>query len=115
MLIAGLMVAGAGVALTLLPGLGGAIGGITVLTIGFFIAHAVASGWVGRMAVGAKGYAASLYLLSFYVGSSVLGSAGGWFWSAGGWPAVAAFAGALLALALVAAVRLQRMAASRVL
>jgi YNFM family putative membrane transporter len=34
------------------------------LTVGFFIAHAVASGWVDRMARIAKGHASSLYPLA---------------------------------------------------
>ena len=39
-----------------------------------------------------------------------MGSAGGWFWAEGGWSAIAAFAGVLLALALAAALHLQRIA-----
>lgn len=104
---AGIVIAALGLALTLSHSLWGVIGGIVALTIGFFIAHAVASGWVGRLAQGHKGHAASLYLLAYYLGSSVMGSAGGWFWVEGGWPAVVAFAGALFALALMAAWRLR--------
>jgi len=36
----------------------------------------------------------------YYVGSSVLGSLGGHFWTDGGWPGVAAMAGSLLTAAL---------------
>ena len=108
-LIAGTLIEAAGVALTLTHGLVPIIAGIAVLTIGFFVAHAVASGWVGRMARGAKGHAASLYLLVYYIGSSVMGSAGGWFWASGGWPAVAAFTGAALTLAAVAAWATERL------
>ncbi|MDI1260449.1 MFS transporter [Aquabacterium sp.] len=104
---AGIAIAALGLALTLSHSLWGVMGGIVALTIGFFIAHAVASGWVGRLAQGHKGHAASLYLLAYYLGSSVMGSAGGWFWVEGGWPGVVAFAGALLALAFLAARRLQ--------
>ncbi|MCB8883300.1 MFS transporter [Acidisoma cellulosilytica] len=74
--------------------------GIILLTVGFFISHAVASGWVGRLAAGSKGHASSLYLLAYYLGSSVAGTAGGWFWSHGGWPGVISFAGVCLVLAL---------------
>lgn len=104
--IAGLVIAGAGVALTLAQPLAAVIGGIVVLTFGFFMAHAAGSGWVGRMATNAKGHAASLYLLAYYLGASLIGSGGGWFWSRGGWPWVAAFTGLLLALALLNAVSL---------
>ena len=60
----------------------------------------MASGWVGQMSRGYKALAAALYLLVYYVGSSVLGSLGGHFWTDGGWPGVAAMAGSLLTVAL---------------
>lgn len=103
---AGILVTMAGIALTLLPSLNAIIAGIIVLTIGFFFSHSVASGWVGRVATTARGHASSLYLLAYYLGSSVAGWAGGWFWAWNGWPAVAAFTLGLLALALLAALRL---------
>jgi MFS transporter, YNFM family, putative membrane transport protein len=107
-LVAGVAITAAGLALTTLHGLAFIILGIVVLTIGFFVSHSVASGWVGRLAVGAKGHASSLYLLAYYLGSSVAGSAGGWFWSEGGWPAVAGFTGTMLALAFVVAITLDK-------
>lgn len=106
-LVAGVLTTAAGVLLSLLPTLGGAIGGIVLLTIGFFMAHSVASGWVGRMAGAHKGHAASLYLLAYYLGSSVLGSVGGWFWEHGGWRGVCAFALVALGLMLACALRLR--------
>ena len=102
----GCMVAGLG--LTCLSPLAWIVAGIIGLTFGFFVAHAVASGWVGRLAVGSKGHASSLYLLSYYLGSSVMGSVGGWFWGHGGWGSVAGFTLLLLALAGVAAWGLRR-------
>jgi YNFM family putative membrane transporter len=108
-LVAGIAIAGLGVGLTLLQPMAAIICGIAVLTIGFFIAHSVASGWVVHAAVGAKGHASSLYLLAYYLGSSVMGSIGGWFWSAGQWPAVVAFTTGLLAVALAAGVWLRRL------
>lgn len=112
-LITGILTMAAGMALTLLSSLHAVIGGVIGATIGFFITHSVASGWVGRMAAGSKGHASSLYLLSYYVGSSLIGSAGGWFWSAGGWNAVAGFNAVLLLLALAAALRLRSMERKR--
>ncbi|MGO9132872.1 MAG: MFS transporter [Methylovirgula sp.] len=103
----GVVVTAAGVGITMLPGLIAMILGISLLTIGFFGTHAVASGWVGRLAGEAKGHASSLYLLFYYIGSSVIGSAGGWFWAETGWTGVAGFTLAALALALVAALRLR--------
>jgi YNFM family putative membrane transporter len=102
---AGLLMTLGGVALTVMPELWSMILGVIIITAGFFAAHSVASSWVGRLAEGSKGHASSLYLLNYYLGSSVVGSAGGWFWSSDGWSGVAAFTGALLALAFIAALR----------
>lgn len=100
---AGALVMLAGLAATLMAPLAGIIIGVVVLTIGFFTVHAVASGWVGRLAEANKSHAASLYLLAYYTGSSVMGSAGGWFWHADGWPGVVAFSGTLTAAILLIA------------
>lgn len=81
--------------------------GVVVLTAGFFITHAVASAWVGRLAQGAKGHASSLHLLTYYIGSSTMGSVGGWFWEYGHWPGVAALGGALMLVALGLALSLR--------
>lgn len=62
--------------------------GMALLTIGFFAGHSTASGFVGLLAERGKGHAAGLYLLGYYLGSSVVGSLGGLFWSAAGWPGV---------------------------
>ena len=85
-----------GLLLTVLQSLAAIIVGILVITVGFFIVHSVASGWVGYLANTNKSHAASLYLLSYYLGSSVMGSLGGWFWREGGWAAVIAFCCALM-------------------
>lgn len=111
-LVGGVVVMSVGVVLTLMGPLPGVIGGIAVLTFGFFVAHAVASGWVGRLALDSKGHASSLYLLAYYVGSSVLGSAGGWFWEHGRWPALVAFSLVLLAGAMALALRLRMLSRS---
>jgi YNFM family putative membrane transporter len=103
LLMSSITIEAIGIGLTLLQSLGAIIVGIVIMTIGFFIAHSVASGWVGSMAGSAKGHAASLYLLAYYLGSSVLGSIGGWFWASGGWSSVAGFTATLLAVAWAAA------------
>jgi len=105
-LIFSLILMAAGVGLTLVPQLTGVVAGIAVLTSGFFAAHAVASGWVGRLGGMSKGHAASLYMLAYYLGSSIAGSCGGWFWSEGAWPAVAGFTLVLITLAVACAARL---------
>lgn len=111
-LLTGVLLAIVGVLLTLPHQLWMMILGIVCLTIGFFIAHSVASGWVGRLADGAKGHASSLYLLAYYLGSSFLGSAGGHFWEQGSWTGVAVFALLLLAGCLLLGLRLWRRTAS---
>jgi MFS transporter, YNFM family, putative membrane transport protein len=105
-LVAGVLVAIGGVALTLPASLAWIVAGLVVLTAGFFAAHSVASGWVGGRARVAPAQASALYLCLYYLGSSAAGSAGGVFWSGGGWPAVVAFAAALLAVALGCALSL---------
>ena len=107
-LVGGVGLMASGVVLTLAAPLVAVIAGIAVLTFGFFVAHAVASGWVGQLALQSKGHASSLYLLAYYLGSSVLGSAGGWFWEHGRWPALVAFSLVLLVGAFALALRLRR-------
>lgn len=88
LLIAGFVLILAGVLLTLFMPLYLVVLGIVLVTIGFFIGHSVASGAVGPAASTAKGHAASLYLLFYYLGSSVTGTAGGWVWQHGNWHAI---------------------------
>lgn len=106
-LLGGLCITAFGVALTALQALPFIVVGIVAVTIGFFGAHSVASSWVGRLAAGNKGHASSLYLLAYYLGSSVAGSAGGWFWTHGGWDSVVIFTLGLLGLAFAAAIRIR--------
>ncbi|WP_179402918.1 MFS transporter [Burkholderia guangdongensis] len=107
-LIASLVIMLAGVALTLLHPVAAIVAGIACVTFGFFAGHPVASGWVGRLAKAGKGQAAALYLLAYYVGSSVVGSFGGHVWSTFGWPGVAALVATLLVAGLAAAAWLRR-------
>nr|WP_321984873.1 MFS transporter [uncultured Lichenicoccus sp.] len=108
-LVAALLVSLAGVGLTLAAPLVAIIAGLALFTVGFFAGHAVASGSVGRLAGRAKGHAASLYLLSYYLGSSLLSIAGGAAWEWGGWNSMAGFCALLLVLALVIALLPHRM------
>jgi MFS transporter, YNFM family, putative membrane transport protein len=107
-ILGGVAVAALGLALTLAHELIPVALGIVVLTIGFFMTHSVASGWVGQLADGAKGHATSLYLLAYYLGSSILGSWGGWFWQNGAWPSVVGFSFALLTMCCALALRVAR-------
>ncbi len=95
-----------GIALTTATPLVAIIVGIAVVTAAFFAAHSSASGWVGRRATQDRAQASAVYLLFYYLGSSLLGSAGGIAWTYAGWPGVAMFAGALVLAALVISLRL---------
>lgn len=91
-----------GVLLTLSGSLPVIIVGVGTLTVGFFIVHGLASGWVAARshAFGAgTGQAAAFYLFSYYVGASVFGSLAGRLWTAAGWTGVAALAATLIATA----------------
>ncbi|ULT57472.1 MFS transporter [Neobacillus drentensis] len=80
--------------------------GIAVFTFGFFGAHSIASSWVGRRARTAKAQASSLYLFFYYSGSSIAGTAGGFFWSKFGWEGVISFMVCLLLLAFPLSLKL---------
>ncbi|AWN46688.1 MFS transporter [Methylobacterium terrae] len=99
----------AGIALTAAESLGLIVAGIVVATIGFFGAHSVASGWVGRRALHHRAQASSTYLCLYYLGSSVAGTAGGWFFAHAGWHGVVGFVGALYLAAFLVALRLARL------
>lgn len=96
----------AGLVLISLQPLTAIAAGAVVLAFGFFGSHTITSSWVGRRALGARAQASSLYLLFYYLGASVIGTAGGWFWIRQAWPGVALLVGSSLLLALAVAVRL---------
>jgi predicted MFS family arabinose efflux permease len=89
-LVAGIAVLSAGLALTLVDNLVAILAGLVVFTGGFFAAHSVGSGWTGAIATTGRAQAASLYNLSYYLGSSVIGWAGGLVFQHFGWTALAA-------------------------
>jgi YNFM family putative membrane transporter len=83
--------------------------GLTIFVFGFNAVHTVASGWVGLTASKEhKAQASSLYLLFYYVGSSIIGWSGGLFWNWFGWSGVIGMIGGLLILtAVIVSVALQ--------
>jgi YNFM family putative membrane transporter len=99
----------AGIALTAVRPLGAVLCGIAILTTAFFAAHSTASGWVGRRATRNRAQATALYLLFYYLGASLLGSAGGLAWNQARWPGVAGFTLMLSVTGLMIAVRLRKM------
>jgi len=83
--------------------------GIVAVTFGFFGGHSIASSWVGRRAGSNKAQASSLYLFSYYMGSSIAGAAGGLFYASHGWNGVAVFVGVMIVLGLLISLRLYRL------
>lgn len=106
----GCLVTLAGVAITLAAPLPLIVLGLAVMTAGFFAVHGVASGWVPARAhasgVG-TGQASSMYLFSFYLGSSVFGGLAGTAWSHAQWTGVAVEAAVLFAVTLILALLLK--------
>ncbi|GHU33696.1 MFS transporter [Betaproteobacteria bacterium] len=105
LLVAGMLTLLLGVLTTWPDSLTSIFGGIVLATIGVFIVHTVASSSIGPLSGEFKGHAASLYLLFYYMGSSIVGSVGGWFWQHGGWPAVIGLTGSLALAGLILTVR----------
>ncbi|MBB6254415.1 MFS transporter [Nitrospirillum iridis] len=70
--------------------------GLGLFTFAFFGVHSVASGWIGLRARQHRGQASSLYLFAYYMGSTLAGTAGGFFWHEGAWTGVTLFVGGLL-------------------
>ena len=99
----------AGTLITLAEPLPVIVAGVGLFTCGFFSAHAIASSWVGRRARTAKAQASSLYLFSYYLGSSISGTLGGIFWLRFGWNGVAAMISLLIITAFGVATMLLRM------
>lgn len=94
-----------GVALCAGPWLSAVVIGLALFTLGFFAAHAVASGQVGIHAQGAKAQASALYLCAYYLGSSLVGYVGGYVWEHVGWLALL---GVLASLFIVASALVRR-------
>ncbi len=106
MLFLALTVMTAGLLLTLPGQLSAVILGIVIFTIGYFATHAIASSWVGCLAGQARGQASSLYLFSYYLGSSISGTCGGFFYSIWDWNGVVVFILFLIGASFLAGLRL---------
>ncbi|MDF9433121.1 MFS transporter [Chromohalobacter israelensis] len=93
---------------TLMPSLIAIIAGLTVNAVGFFLAHSMASSWVGRHAQRARGSASSLYLVFYYLGASLGGLYLEPFWARWQWGGVVAASWLVLAGTLSVAAWLWR-------
>jgi MFS transporter, YNFM family, putative membrane transport protein len=98
-----------GTACTMMSSLWLIILGIVLITFGFFGGHSIVSSWVGRRGGAAKAQASSMYLFSYYMGSSIAGASGGLFYAADGWNGVALFVGAMVLIGLLISLWLYRL------
>lgn len=101
----------AGLVVTLGANLAAVVAGVAIFTFGYFGCHTAASGWVGRRAGERRALASALYLCSYYLGASVVGTLSGFAWQHGAWPALVAALMLTTAVALGAALRLRRLEA----
>jgi predicted MFS family arabinose efflux permease len=97
-MIANLAMGGAGIALTLAQPLWLIIVGLTLFAASGLICQAVSTGYVTITAQFGRSSAVGLYVTSFYLGGSFGGAMGGIAWTLGGWPAVAAMSGIVVAI-----------------
>ncbi|MFV0535271.1 MAG: MFS transporter [Cumulibacter sp.] len=113
----GFAIAMIGVLITMLAPLWTFVLGMAALTIGFFVVHGIATGWVSTRAHAvdrSTGSASALYLFTYYLGSSVFGTLAGIAWQYGGWDALAISTIMLLSVGLLIALLLRRRAAREV-
>ncbi|WP_113702118.1 MFS transporter, partial [Nonomuraea lactucae] len=102
-LVASLLVTAAGAALTIPDVVPLVAAGFAVLTAGFFAAHTVANAWVAAEAPPrARGRAAGVYTLCYYLGSGAGGSAGSAVYGHAGWGRLVALTSCWLLLGALA-------------
>jgi MFS transporter, YNFM family, putative membrane transport protein len=113
LMLLGLGVSAAGVALTLAPSLPAIVAGLLVLVVGMFTAQAIGPSFVNEAARRAKGGASAMYLASYYLGGTLGSFLPGLAWQRWGWPGVVAASVAALTAgaAAVAALCVERPAA----
>ncbi|OTG83158.1 MFS transporter [Acinetobacter sp. ANC 4558] len=86
-----------------------AFAGLLIFTFAFFAGHSTASSWVSVQALQYKAVASSLYLFSYYLGSSLLGSVSGLVWEYSQWNGLLAFMLVLLFFGVYIAWRLKQL------
>jgi YNFM family putative membrane transporter len=102
-----LLLALGGLPLLLVPHLPVVLAGLVLVAIGTFAAQAVATGLVGRAAMGERGAASGLYLASYFAGGLAGSAVLGQIFERFGWGACVGGIGLALALAALLALRLR--------
>ncbi|AWN44040.1 MFS transporter [Methylobacterium durans] len=111
-LAAGLLIAALGLPLLNLPSLPFVLAGLVLVGIGTFLAQAIATGVVGRFAMGERASASGLYLLFYYLGGLAGTAILGQVFERLGWGACVLGVAASLALAAALTTRLREPSAA---
>lgn len=111
----GLLLAGAGLPLLLLPNLIAVLVGMVLIGVGTFFAQAIGTGYVGRAATTDRAAASGLYLAAYYLGGLVGAAVLGQVFDRYGWGACVAVIALSLALAGLLASRLKTPGSQRTL
>ena len=82
--------------------------GLFVFTAAFFAMHSTASSWIGVIATKGRAEASSMYLFCYYAGSSLLGGAAGWAFSALPWFGFIGVVALVLVFVIIVAAALAR-------
>lgn len=82
--------------------------GLIIFSGGFFASHSIASSWIGSYANTATVQAASLYLFFYYLGSSIFGTFGGFFWFHLKWFGISIFVINMLFLGIFLSIKLKK-------
>lgn len=97
----GLLTAGLGLPLLLVPVIAPVLLGMVLVAAGTFFAQAVATGFVSRTATHNRSAASGIYLASYFLGGLAGSAVLGRLYEGAGWPACVAGIGAALAMAAV--------------
>ena len=98
-----------GLWIMLIPSLWVILIGLLIFTFSFFAAHSTSSSWVSVQSLQYRAVGSSLYLFSYYLGSSFLGSGSGLVWEAYGWFGLTVSITIILLLGLIVALKLKKM------
>ena len=107
-LIAGAALMFLGLLATMSGWLPGALTGLFLFTASFFAMHSTASSWIGLAATSHRAEASSMYLFSYYAGSSLVGAATGVVFALTSWSGFILVLAALLLLVVATALVLGR-------
>lgn len=96
-----------GLFLAFIPTVPTTLAAVLLFTATFFPAHSISSAWVGEVARQDRAEASSIYILSYYLGSSIIGWVSGFFF-AHSWGLLVAWLILLTLIALVTALAAMR-------